>query len=1346
MTRKDLPKTGEPDSRRKLPEIKPNLEVAKDWLRMGTACGWSIAPILKADATVGFGIFYSEIFGKAMAGRKSIELAEEFAAKKECASLFKKLKINESSALKIVLKKVTGQVPLPCETVLKNELNGHWNQQKQCYNSSKMIERRLAAAAFNQSAFFPVLAFFSSEPFAIEGFLAGLKELDPGSITSDGLKKLTVFLDLWRELESSRSNGNSEFCTLEELEIIAESARQNWFEWYRTRAVLPALAGKNTRSLDDLYAQTVADAFGLTKKTQLEPAKKDKLSKRLAKRFAETNEDDDEGDIPNRFVMPSLSERELGRYAIFFGKMFAVVVEHSYNERIAFAFERGRKLSPLVCMKLGVYFVAELARKLSTKPEELQATELEAAFQNRKRSGSWAYLSSSYSLFECVPLCPVTLGDALSSTPALLRPELAVLRLPDQRKRLAKHPNPYLTCEDFLAGRMSFDYWESPAGRVVPLVAEQVLTGLLALVQAQPGVYQNFGFLISGLAQMPGCDEDHSEAFLNALAVRENLQNEFDCRNLKFGGFSSGYWVTDSSLFSLKPEREIEMLPIDTGQFPLLLSEVPKVDRSESKPVQLQLQFRPKNAGGLERVFESILKVFAASSSAVRAELLENKNEDDLFSIAELEYEPMFTFTVEGKILSEQDWLAAKKTKTGYVLPDGVVLPIKSYESCLDVYHHRQRALVRFGKLRLRDLWRASRLKAENLESSLLPEEYLGYLQTQLLGFGNEVDAQFVEKFSGLIEGKAPQTSQSELSKLRPYQKHGVGWVISRFALGLGACLADEMGLGKTAQALQVISLLHAKVLPLQKDQSVHAQNGKADVRSLVVCPKSLGLNWLREFSIWAPHLKVQFVEGQAIHSDTEVVVTTYARLRLRESEFTSAQWLCVVLDEAHNIKNHDTSQARTARNLQTEFRLALTGTPLENHPRELWSLLDWLNTGWLGDVSSFESYTRIARSKTEKNLMLAPLRSMIGPVLLRRLKSDSSVAINLPEKIERVVELELSQEQRALYEAVILTAIGAESGGIDISAFEKSSRYLKAILHAKQICNHPDNFLNGDEDDNLLESEAALPKELKKKIEREKKQSSRGRYGAQASAVRGDDTEKTRSSKMQALLELLLELKNSDGGILIFTQFKRSAQIICEAIEELALDHNISQWETVPYLGSTLSAAEREAVVAEFQNSAEQCSALAAQGAAEYETSCVPPILVLSLKTGGVGLNLTGATHVIHFDRWWNPAVEAQATDRAHRIGQRRNVTVTHFVALGTVEEGIAKMMDSKKALAHDFLAEASIESSQEFLRNESGFLSLVDPRGYFSKTQIALRSPNSNGSPAKKLNSGLYAPEVVK
>jgi non-specific serine/threonine protein kinase len=436
-------------------------------------------------------------------------------------------------------------------------------------------------------------------------------------------------------------------------------------------------------------------------------------------------------------------------------------------------------------------------------------------------------------------------------------------------------------------------------------------------------------------------------------------------------------------------------------------------------------------------------------------------------------------------------------------------------------------------------------------------------------------------------------------AELRPYQQTGVRWLSFVAGLGLGACLADDMGLGKT---LQVLAFLLARK---------RAQ--KADGPSLLVVPASLLGNWLAEIERFAPTLRTRLEHPSAPEEQQEspdLVITTYGML-LRKPALASAGWDVAVLDEAQAIKNPGARQTRAVKELKARVRIALTGTPVENRPLDLWSIFDFLNPGLLGSAQAFGKFVK----KLEKR-GYGPLRELTRPYLLRRLKTDKDVIRDLPDKTEVTAFCGLTRQQAALYQQTVEDLTRSLKGA---DGMKRRGLVLASLTRLKQICNHPSQWL-GD-----------------------------GDYLPEASG---------KFARLSALCE---EIAARQEKVLVFTQFR-------ELTEPLAT--HLQQVFGAPGLvlhGET-KVRERAALVESFQKSD-------------------APFFVLSLKAGGTGLNLSAASHVIHFDRWWNPAVEEQATDRAFRIGQKRNVLVHKFVCRGTVEEKIDAMLADKRAVAGELL-----------------------------------------------------------
>ncbi|GAA2090375.1 DEAD/DEAH box helicase [Aeromicrobium tamlense] len=432
---------------------------------------------------------------------------------------------------------------------------------------------------------------------------------------------------------------------------------------------------------------------------------------------------------------------------------------------------------------------------------------------------------------------------------------------------------------------------------------------------------------------------------------------------------------------------------------------------------------------------------------------------------------------------------------------------------------------------------------------------------------------------------------------LREYQLRGLRWMSQLVDLGLGGILADDMGLGKT---LMLISL------------HLHLDSPEP---TLVVCPASVLATWEREIARFAPSVPVSRYHGPRRTLDdakTGFVVTTYATMRSSVEELRRHRWNLVVADEAQHVKNPGSGAAQALRRIDSEARMALTGTPVENHLGELWALLDWTTPGLLGTREQFRREWSRQIERDHDTERAAQLSQLIRPFVLRRRKSDPGIAPELPPKIETDHRVPLTREQVGLYEAVVQRTMSeiADSTGI-----RRRGLVVKLLTQLKQICNHPAQFLH--------EPEARLP---------------------------------GRSGKLEAFDELVEEIVDEGGAALVFTQYAQMGRLLARRLGERKVRHD--------FLHGGTPVSRREQMVRAFQDG---------------QTD----VFVLSLKAAGTGLNLTRADHVVHYDRWWNPAVEDQATDRAHRIGQTRNVQVHRLVAEGTIEESIAELISAKRALA---------------------------------------------------------------
>ena len=438
---------------------------------------------------------------------------------------------------------------------------------------------------------------------------------------------------------------------------------------------------------------------------------------------------------------------------------------------------------------------------------------------------------------------------------------------------------------------------------------------------------------------------------------------------------------------------------------------------------------------------------------------------------------------------------------------------------------------------------------------------------------------------------------------LRPYQERGLSWLHFLTRLGLGGILADDMGLGKTAQTLSL----------LLTDQATP---------TLLICPMSLVSNWQKEAARFAPGLRVYVHHGgtrlradefRTAVGEADLVVTTYGTALRDLAALREVTWVRVVCDEAQAIKNSGTRQAQAVRAIPARTRLALTGTPVENHLAELWSIMDFCNPGMLGPAKQFRRRFQEPIEVRQDADAAAALQRATGPFVLRRLKTDKSIISDLPEKNEMKVWCTLTPEQGTLYQAVVSDMIAEIEGSEGI---QRRGNVLAAMTKLKQVCNHPAH---------LLKDGSRLP---------------------------------ARSGKLARLEELAAEIIEDGDKALIFTQYAEWGSLL-----QPYLAAHVDR--PVLWLHGGLTKAKRDELVERFQTDTE------------------PMLFLLSLKAAGTGLNLTAANHVVHFDRWWNPAVEDQATDRAFRIGQSRNVQVRKFICTGTLEEKIDAMIERKKALA---------------------------------------------------------------
>ncbi len=479
-------------------------------------------------------------------------------------------------------------------------------------------------------------------------------------------------------------------------------------------------------------------------------------------------------------------------------------------------------------------------------------------------------------------------------------------------------------------------------------------------------------------------------------------------------------------------------------------------------------------------------------------------------------------------------------------------------------------------------------------------------LHAAFSGHLSDYEFDYDEAFANIVKdlGKSVEVAAPEglNGVLRPYQMGGLKWLYTNTTKGFGSCIADDMGLGKT---IQVISL----ILKLKEENKL-----KDPV--LVICPTTLMGNWIKELNMFAPSLKASAYHGPERKLDlkSDVIITTFAILRIDIEEVKKTTWGMVVVDEAQNIKNPDTSQTAAVKALKSDIKIAMTGTPVENKLTELWSIFDFINKGYLGSIRDFQKCYAIPIERFKQYEQADKLKLSISPFVLRRLKTDKTIIDDLPEKMVLDEYCYLTKTQAALYEKTLNTLMTDISGQKGIN---RRGIIFKLITALKQICNHPFQYL---------------------------------KYGEMTKDVSG---------KTEKFISLLSQILENDEKVIAFTQYKEMGNILSTIIKN---ELNISPL----FFHGSLNTNQRQNMLHEFETNPDQ------------------KIMLLSLKAGGTGLNLTSATNVIHYDLWWNPAVEEQATDRSYRIGQDKNVMVHRLVTIGTFEEKIDEMIKQKKELVN--------------------------------------------------------------
>lgn len=552
-----------------------------------------------------------------------------------------------------------------------------------------------------------------------------------------------------------------------------------------------------------------------------------------------------------------------------------------------------------------------------------------------------------------------------------------------------------------------------------------------------------------------------------------------------------------------------------------------------------------------------------------------------------------YQLSIGGQVVSEAEWRQLVETKAPLVQFRGqwTELDRDKMRQMLEFWQTRQQTEP---EMTLQDLLKVATAAEDDLEW-----DHDQALQAMLTKLHDK---------SAFAPIEAPPNLRGTL---RDYQKRGVAWLRYLENLGLNPCLADDMGLGKT---LEVIARL------------LDEKNAIGDLApTLVIAPTSVLGNWRKEIDRFAPELRTLVHHGgdrlkseqafRAACRDRDVVITSFALARLDEKLFRGLEWRRVVLDEAQNIKNPQSAQARAVVKFPTQRRLALTGTPVENRLLDLWSIFNFLNPGYLGKEAQFRKTFELPIQKENDLAKSATLKKLVEPFILRRVKTDKKIIDDLPDKIEQKMFCNLTPEQASLYAAVVKDV---EEQLEEAEGIQRRGLILATLMKLKQVCNHPAQFLQD------------------------------------GSAFTGE-----RSHKLKRLGEMVEEVIESGESLLVFTQFSDIGRALERYLTQTLRCNTF-------YLHGGTSATRREQLIAAFQ---------------DPETE--PSVFVLSLRAGGVGLNLTKANHVFHFDRWWNPAVEDQATDRAFRIGQQKNVFVHKFVAIGTVEERIDQMIEDKKRLS---------------------------------------------------------------
>lgn len=575
----------------------------------------------------------------------------------------------------------------------------------------------------------------------------------------------------------------------------------------------------------------------------------------------------------------------------------------------------------------------------------------------------------------------------------------------------------------------------------------------------------------------------------------------------------------------------------------------------------------------------------SSSSSAQSA----GKGYFSLDQVIQYQYE----LSIGGQAVTSSEWQQLVNAKTSLVKFRGqwMELDQKKMQQMLDFWQAKG---AENPEISLMDLLKTSAASEDEIE--IEADESLAEMMANLQGKSR---LQLVDNLSNLK------------GQLREYQKRGVAWLQFLESVGLNGCLADDMGLGKSFQVI-------ARLVQEREHQ-------EQIFPTLLIAPTSVLGNWQKEIDKFAPHLRsiihhgsnrVQEIEDFKTTSlEQDLIITSFTLARKDAKLFNSINWHRIVLDEAQNIKNPKAAQTKAIFKLKAKHRLALTGTPIENRLLDLWSIFNFLNPGYLGKQAQFRKAFEIPIQKNNDPMQSQILKQLVEPFILRRLKTDKQIIKDLPDKVEHKQYCNLTKEQASLYEAVVKEV---EKSLEEAEGIQRTGLILSTLMKLKQICNHPQQFLQDD-----------------------------------------SEFSTTRSHKLERLSEMAEEVIAEGESLLIFTQFTEIGENLQRYLQQ-NLHYNTY------YLHGGTNRNKREKMISEFQDSQTE-----------------PSAFVLSIKAGGVGITLTKANHVFHFDRWWNPAVENQATDRAFRIGQEKNVFVHKFVTLGTLEERIDQMIEDKQKIA---------------------------------------------------------------